>query len=265
MDFHTNVEGGVPASAPSLANLHSATGRTASPGMAQSPCATCTVRHLCLPGDLDDKSRRPLEALTIGRRRMRKGQKIFREGDGFQFIYAVRMGTVKTTVALHDGHEQVTSFHLPGDLVGFDGVADGSHPTTATALDNAEVCAIPYIQLMEACGDVKPLRYRVAQLMALQLVRDFRSLKLVAGRGSEQRVAGFLLQMSGWMKDRGYSAREFQLRMSRADIGSYLGTALETVSRTLSAFARRGFITVRHRRIELLQPQELLMHVDKGE
>ena len=230
---------------------------------AVDPCAACVARHLCLPGTLDEDCRRPLEGLTIGRRRVARGQTLYRAGDSFLFLYAVRLGTFKSGLTMQDGHDKVTAFHLTGDLLGFDGLADGTHPTTATALEAAEVCAIPYAQLMEACAQTQPLRQRVAQLMAIQLVRDYRSLKLVANCGSEKRVAGFLLEMAGSMRERGYSPREFLLRMSRADIGSYLGTTLETVSRCLSAFARLGLINVRSRNIELLRPLELLEYVNR--
>lgn len=222
-----------------------------------SPCDTCSVRRLCLPGNLDEAGRQALNGLMIGRHRLRKGQKLYREGDPFRFLYAVRFGTLKSGFVLSDGAEHVAAFQMPGDILGFGGMADGCHPTTATALESAEVCVIPYEQLMEACAASASLRQRVAQLMGAQLVREYRSTKLVAGRHAEDRVAGFLLQLSEWMQERGYSAREFQLRMSRADIGSYLGTSLETVSRTLSLFAREGYIKVRSRRIEIMQAEGL--------
>lgn len=223
----------------------------------QAPCASCPVRDLCLPGGLDERSRHALDALRIGRHRLRKGQKLYREGDRFLFVYAVRFGSFKTSFQLADGGEHVTGFQLAGDMMGFDGTAEGLHSTTATALETAEACAIPFALLGEACCDYPQLRNRVSQLTGMQLVREYRTTKLVAHRQTEERVAGFLLQMSQWMRERGYSRHAFQLRMSRADIGSYLGTTLETVSRCLSLFARQGFITVHSRHIELLDTEGL--------
>lgn len=220
-------------------------------------CDTCAVRHLCLPFGLERESKAILAKLLSGKRRLRKGQKLYRQGEPFEFLYAARFGSFKTVCRLSDGDEYVSAFHLPGDLMGFDGMADGQHPTTVVALENAEACAIPYEQLMEACARSSPLLKRVSRLMGMQLVREYRSSKMVSGRHAEERVAGFLLQLSEWMKERGYSPREFQLRMSRADIGSYLGTTLETVSRSLSLFAREGFITVHSRRIQLVDPERL--------
>lgn len=226
-------------------------------GLPAAPCQACGVQRLCLPGGLDDRSKPVLDGLLIGRRRLRKGQKLYRAGEPFLFLYAVRVGTFKAGLPLTDGGEHVSAFHLPGDIMGFDGVADGRHRTTATALEAAEACPIPFSQLMEACAGSTDLRKRVAQLMGAQLVREYRTTQLVARHLSEARVAGFLLLVSGWMHERGYSPREFHLRMSRAEIGSYLGTSLETVSRALSLFARRGFIRVQNRRIELVDEEGL--------
>lgn len=217
-----------------------------------APCGSCPVRHLCLPGALGPGHGRILDNLLIGRKRLRKGQKLYREGEPFHFLHAVRFGSLKSGFRLSDGSEHVNAFHLAGDVIGFDGLADGNHPTTATALENAETCAISYARLMEGCAESPELRDRVAQLMGVQLVREHRSAGLVARRHSEERVAAFLLELARWMRERGYSTREFHVRMSRADIGSYLGTSLETVSRCLSQFAREGFIKVRSRHIELV-------------
>lgn len=230
--------------------------RSAAPDTCDT-CDTCAVRNLCLPCGLDREGRAILAKLLSGRRRLRKGQKLYREGEPFQFLYAARFGSFKAICRLRDGGEYVSAFHFPGDLMGFDGMADGHHPTSVIALENAEACPIAYEQLMEACAHSSPLLKRVSRLMGMQLVREYRCSKMVSGRHAEERVAGFLLQLSEWMKERGYSAREFQLRMSRADIGSYLGTTLETVSRSLSLFAREGCITVDNRRIQLVDPERL--------
>ena len=229
----------------------------ARPSLPQAPCATCSVRHLCMPRGLTEPTMQVLDGLLIGRHRLRKGQKLYRQGDDFQFLYAVRFGTFKASFPQCDGSEHVTAFHLPGDIMGFDGMAQGMHPTTVTALEAAEACAIPFAPLMEACAESRELRLRVAQLMGAQLIREYRTSDLIARRRTEERVAGFLLQLAEWMRERGYSPREFQLRMSRADIGSYLGTTVETVSRSLSQFAREGLITVRSRRIALVRAETL--------
>jgi CRP/FNR family transcriptional regulator len=135
--------------------------------------------------------------------------------------------------------------------MGFDATVSNRHPTTATALEDAEACALPYSQLTDACAEERSLRMQMLRLAGAELVRDQRLLALIAHTHSEQRVAAFLLSLSQRMRERGFSPSDFLLRMTRAEIGSYLGTTLETVSRSLSAFARRGFITVRRRQIHL--------------
>lgn len=232
---------------------------------ARAPCHACTVNHLCLPKGLDAAQRESLDGLSIGRRRLRKGQKLYRQGDPFLFLYAVRFGTCKASFSLGDGGEHVSAFHLAGDLMGFDGLADNTYATTITALESCEVCALPYAQLVEACAASPALRQRLSQLMGAQLVREYLATKLVAHRHTEARVAGFLLQLSKWMQERGYSPREFRLRMSRADIGSYLGTTLETVSRCMSQFAREGHIRVHSRDVQLVNPEGLrVAYVDES-
>jgi CRP/FNR family transcriptional regulator len=213
-------------------------------------CRDCSARGRCLPAGMTDSQARCLSAITIGRRRVRKGQAVYREGDRFLYMYAVHFGTFKSAVMLNNGADHVTGFHLPGDVMGFDATVSSRHPTTATALEDAEVCVLPYSQLTDASGE-RSLRMQVMRMVGAELVRDHRLLALIANTHSEQRVAAFLLSLSQRMRERGFSPRDFLLRMTRAEIGSYLGTTLETVSRSLSAFARRGFITVRRRQIHL--------------
>jgi CRP/FNR family transcriptional regulator, anaerobic regulatory protein len=220
-------------------------------------CLGCSARARCLPAGLTEKEARCLCHITIGRRRVRKGQAVYRERDRFLFMYAVRFGSFKSTIILNDGSDQVAAFHLPGDIMGFDATVSGRHPTTARALEDAEVCVLPYSQLTDACSAESGLHTQMLRMAGAEIVRDQRLLALMGRTHSEQRVAAFLLSLSMRMRERGFSPSEFLLRMTRAEIGSYLGTTLETVSRSLSAFARRGYITVRRRQIHLLDPEGL--------
>lgn len=254
MDF-TTTPAESPRTIPIVADF--AVRSAAPPAPASHQCLACSARHRCLPAGMTDREAACLTGMTIARRRVRKGQAIFRQGDRFLFLYAVRFGTFKSTMMLHSGGDQVTAFHLPGDVMGFDGTDSGRHPTTATALEDGEVCVLPYSQLTDACADVRALRVHVMGMAGAELVRDQRLLALIANTHSEQRVAAFLLGLSQRMRERGFSPSDFLLRMTRAEIGSYLGTTLETVSRSLSAFARRGFITVRRRQIHLVDIDSL--------
>lgn len=228
--------------------------RSTAPGL-PSGCAVCAVRGLCLPSWTDSDG--ALQRLQIGHRKIRKGQAVYREGDRFLFMYAVRVGTFKSTAAFKVGRDQVVAFHLPGELFGFDGLADGRHPTTTVAIEDAQVCAVSYAELNQAAALDGAVRQQIFSLISSELVRERKLLSLVAATHAEERVAAFLLNLANRLERRGYSAREFQLRMTREEIGGYLGMTLETVSRTLSAFARKGYVSVLRRRIEILDPQGL--------
>jgi CRP/FNR family transcriptional regulator len=220
-------------------------------------CASCPVRRFCLPSWSLPEEGSALDAMVISRRRVRRGQTLFHQGDRFTYLYAVRYGTLKSSAHLRDGREQVMAFHLPGEIFGFDGLADGSHPTTARALEDAEVCVLPYAELNEAAGASRHVRQHMASAISAQLIEERKVVALIANTLSQERVAAFLCALAGRMRDRGYSSREFQLRMTREEIGSYLGITLETVSRCLAALAREGLLRVRRRHIEVLDSDGL--------
>ena len=232
--------------------------RAARAASSQAPCAACHLRDQCvavLAGDGAPLSTR----LLIGRRRLRKGELLFREGQDCAYVYAVRVGTLKTAFTLEDGHEQVTAFAFAGELVGFEGIATGRHATFAVALEDSEVCAIPYAELMRlpptANGPAPAARF--AQAAAMELVREQAAKAVASLRQADPRVAAFLLALAARMRERGFSGTEFELRMSRAEIGSYLGLTMESVSRALSTFAARGWITVSKRSIHILSTDAL--------
>lgn len=240
---------------PAHLNLPDERAPTLAPGHAA--CATCMVRHVCLPSWTEPGTRTTLDRTPIARRRLRKGQSVFREGERCEFIFAVRYGSFKSVTCLRDGREQVMSFHLPGELFGFDGLATGMHPTSARAIEDAEVCVLPYAELSEAAGESPSVLHHLTSTLSAELVRERHLASLIAATRSEERVAAFLLNLSQRLQARGYSASAFQLRMTREEIGSYLGATLETVSRCLSSLARQGFVTVRRRQIEILDPEGL--------
>jgi CRP/FNR family transcriptional regulator len=195
--------------------------------------------------------------MMFGRRKVATGETLYREGEKFMFIYAVRSGTFKSSLVLADGREQVSGFHLAGELLGLDGVAGGKHASTATALEDTEVCAIPYAHLNELAGGSPSLQMAVAKLMSREIVREHGLMLLLGSMSAEERLATFLLNLSQRLKARGYSPREFHLRMSRAEIGSYLGMKLETVSRTFSAFQQQGLLEVERKHIRILDLDSL--------
>jgi CRP/FNR family transcriptional regulator len=188
---------------------------------------------------------------------VKAGQVLYRAGEPFQTIYAVRSGTFKSSLTVADGREQVSGFSMAGELMGLDGLAQGRHASTATALEDAEICAIPYDHLMELSAGSSELQRVVAQLMSREIVREHSLMLLLGSMNAEERLASFLLNISQRMKARGWSPCEFHLRMSRAEIGSYLGMKLETVSRTFSAFQQQRLLEVDKKHVRILDADGL--------
>jgi CRP/FNR family transcriptional regulator len=215
-------------------------------------CSTCHLRDLCLPCGLSGTDTERLDELMFARRKVVAGQALYNQGDKFQFIYAVRSGTFKSSLMLPDGREQVSGFHMAGELLGLDGVASGAHASGATALEDTEVCAIPYAHLNDLAAQSPSLQLIVARLMSREIVREHSLMMLLGSMNAEERLAAFLLNLSQRLKARGWSARDFHLRMSRAEIGSYLGMKLETVSRTFSAFVQQRLLEVDKRHIRIV-------------
>lgn len=217
----------------------------------QTHCSSCHLRDLCLPCGMTGGDVERLDSLMFGRRRVMAGHTLYREGDGFQFIYAVRSGTFKSSLMLSDGREQVSGFYMAGELMGLDGVAQGAHASSTTALEDTEVCAIPYAHFASVAASSSGMQHVVSRLMSREIVREHSLMVLLGSMNAEERLAAFLLNLSQRLKARGYSASEFHLRMSRAEIGSYLGMTLETVSRTFSAFQQQRLLEVDKRHIRI--------------
>jgi CRP/FNR family transcriptional regulator, anaerobic regulatory protein len=232
------------------------------PATLTTACSSCHLKELCLPCGMSGPTVDRLDGLRFARRRVKAGQPLYRAGDAFQFIYAVRSGTFRSSLAAADGREQVSGFSIAGELLGLDGLAQGRHASTATALEDAEICAIPYDHLMELSTGSPDLQKAVGRLMSREIVREHGLMLLLGSMNAEERLAAFLLNVSQRMKARGWSPSEFHLRMSRAEIGSYLGMKLETVSRTFSAFVQQGLLEVDKRHIRILDLERLARTVE---
>lgn len=228
----------------------------------KAPCSACHLRALCLPGGLTDSAVDLMDSLGLIRRRLKAGQTLYRAGDALRYLYAVRSGTFKSSLTLADGREQVSGFHLAGEMVGLDAVAYSRHASNAVALEDSDICAIPYAALMDRPGDSSGLQQALARLMSREIVRAQGLLMLLGSMSADERLAAFLLNLSLRLKALGYSPSEFHLRMSRAEIGSYLGLKLETVSRSFSAFAQRGLLEVDKRHIRIVNPQRLMAAIE---
>ena len=217
----------------------------------KTQCTSCHLRDLCLPCGMTGDEMGDLDSLNFGRRKVEAGQNLYLEGDGFSTIHAVRSGTFKTSLMLADGREQVAGFYMAGELMGLDGIASGRHASSAIALEDAEVCAIPYAHLTQVAIRSAGLQQAVTRLMSREIVREHSLMMLLGSMNAEERLAALLLNLSQRLKARGYSASEFHLRMSRAEIGSYLGLKLETVSRTFSAFQQQRLLEVDKKHVRI--------------
>lgn len=199
----------------------------------------------------DDDFRR-LDAMMGTSQVVRRGETLFRIGDPFHNLYAVRSGSIKTIVVHRDGGEQVTGLYLPGDPLGLDGVSDDHHATEAVALEDSSVCVFPFGQFESLCHDVRPMQQHFHRMLGVALVRHSNLLLMLGTMSAEQRVAAFLLNLSERFRVRGYSPTSFSLRMTREEMGSYLGIKLETVSRMFSKFQKHGWLETNGKAVHLI-------------
>jgi len=220
-------------------------------------CSNCNLRELCLPIGMPLSELEKVEQLVASRRKIRRGERLFRAGDKFESLYAVRLGFLKSSVSATDGREQVTGFHMAGELVGLDGISTQEHSCDVVALEDTEVCVIPYERLEDVATAVPALSTHLHKVMSREIVREHGVMLLLGSMHAVERLAAFLLNLSQRFEARGYSRSEFVLRMTRAEIGSFLGLKLETVSRLFSRFAQEGLIAVSQKRIRIVDPAGL--------
>ncbi|GBE11244.1 transcriptional activator protein Anr [bacterium BMS3Bbin12] len=222
-------------------------------------CRACSLAQLCLPvgASRDDIER--LDAIIKRRRPLRRGEHLYRTGDRFHSVYLVRSGSIKSCVPTDRGQEQVTGFHLPGELVGLDAIHVEEHHCGAVALETTSMCEVPFPQLESLAGQVPGLQRQMHRLMSREVLRDHEHLLMLGKRNAEERLVTFLITLSNRFHERGYSAVEFRLSMSRGDIGNYLGLAVETVSRLFTRLQGQGCISVDRKLVQLREPERLRM------
>ncbi|MGB8435817.1 MAG: fumarate/nitrate reduction transcriptional regulator Fnr [Burkholderiales bacterium] len=218
----------------------------------KTACSNCSLREICLPMGLSEEEVDLLDTLVYTRKRVKRGENIYHAGDDFASLYAIRSGFFKSNVILEDGRDQVTGFHMPGEIMGMDGISTDRHACNGTALEDGEVCVIPFAQLEEIAHQVRSLQHQFHKVMSREIVRDQGVMLLLGSMRAEERLAAFLLNLSQRFVARGYSPSEFHLRMTREEIGSYLGLKLETVSRIFSKFQSEGLISVQQKHIRIL-------------
>ncbi|MDM0036694.1 fumarate/nitrate reduction transcriptional regulator Fnr [Variovorax sp. J22P271] len=220
-------------------------------------CSNCNLRELCMPVGLAPGELQRIDDLVATRRKVKRRETLFRNGEPFTSLYAIRTGVFKTRVTSEDGRDQVTGFQMAGEIIGLDGIVNDQHTCDAVALEDSEVCVMPFERIEELSREVTALQRHVHQIMSREIVREHGVMLLLGSMRAEERLAAFLLNLVQRLHARGFSRSELVLRMTREEIGSYLGLKLETVSRTLSKFAADGMVEVEQRNVRILDPEAL--------
>jgi CRP/FNR family transcriptional regulator len=210
-----------------------------------------------MPVGFDQKDMHKLDEIVTVRKKIKQGDLLFENGEIFTSLYAIRTGFFKTSVASEDGREQVTGFQMAGEIIGLDGIVNDRHTCNALALEDAEVCVMPFDHIEDLSREFPALQKHVHKIMSREIVREHGMMMLLGNMSAEERLANFLVNLVQRLFARGQSQSEFILRMSREEIGSYLGLKLETVSRTFSKYCEEGIIEVKQKHIKILKTDSL--------
>lgn len=210
-----------------------------------------------MPVGLSAQDMTRIDEVVATRRKVPRGENLFRNGDRFSALYAIRTGFFKTCVSSEDGRDQVTGFQMAGEIIGLDGIVSDHHTCDAVALEDAEVCVMPFDRVEELSREIKSLQHHVHKVMSREIVREHGVMLLLGSMRAEERLAAFLLNLVQRLHARGFSQSELVLRMTREEIGSFLGLKLETVSRTFSKFVDEGIVEVKQRYVRILDTNAL--------
>ena len=220
-------------------------------------CSNCNLRSICMPVGMGVGERRRLDTLVKVRRKVAKGQTLFNAGLQFRSVFAVRSGVFKTILLHEDGREQVTGFHMSGDMIGMDGIVEDNHQCDAVALEDAEVCEIPFAQMGKIAHEIPLMQHHLHRIMSREIVRESMVMLLLGHAQADERLAAFFVNLGQRMHARGFSGTRMVLRMTRQELGSYLALTVETVSRTLTKFSRAGVLSVGGRDVHILDGNAL--------
>ncbi len=214
-------------------------------------CDVCNVASIILPECPTEEEIRLFEDMLTHCYPVHRGEYLFHAGDTFKSLYAIKSGSIKAYTRKEAGNDQITGFYLSGELIGLDAIEDAVHHCTAKALETSAVCEIPFDRLEDLSSSIPNLQRRLYRLFSKEIHQDTNLLTLLGSKNAEERLAGFLLDFSDRFKKRGFSSTDFYLSMSRNDIGSYLGLAVETVSRLFTRFHDEGILQVERKHVQL--------------
>jgi len=223
----------------------------------EAHCKDCSLSGMCLPLALKTDELDTLDEIVKRGRPLKKGEMLFRQGEPFSSIYALRSGAIKTFSLSDAGEEQITGFHLASEMIGLSGMDDQQYPVSAMALETTSVCEIPFERLDDLTAVMPQLRKQVMRLMSREIREDQQMMLLLSKKTADERIATLLINLSARFRARGYSAKSFRLAMSRNEIGNYLGLAVETVSRVFTRFQQQGLIAAEGKQINILEHTEL--------
>ncbi len=232
------------------------------PNSIKVACSNCNLRELCMPLGLNDDEMKRIDEVVATRRKIARGETLFRNGEKFNALYAIRTGFFKTCISSEDGRDQVTGFQMAGEIIGLDGIVSDQHTCDAVALEDAEVCVMTIDRIEELSREINALQRHVHKIMSREIVREHGVMLLLGSMRAEERLAAFLLNLVQRLHARGFSQSELVLRMTREEIGSYLGLKLETVSRTFSKFVEDGIVEVKQRHVRILNTDALKLLVN---
>lgn len=235
----------------SVADSFASTPQTMEPVSHEVSCSNCGVYQLCAPLGLGGADMSLLERVVRRKQTYRRGEVLFRSGQRFDYLYAIRSGSVKTFLATEDGRVQITGLQVPGELLGLSAIGPMSYTCEAIALEATSVCKVAVELLDEVAAQIPAIHQQLLRIMSHQIVHDEELMLLLGKRSADERLAAFLLGLSRRFAKRNFSPTRFNLSMSRGDIGNYLGLAEETVCRLLARFQVQGIIAVRRRQVEL--------------
>jgi CRP/FNR family transcriptional regulator len=217
----------------------------------KATCSNCSLHELCLPRGLKIADLEKLEHVVKGSRPIEKGKHIFRAEDPFESIYAVRTGSVKVYIINESGEEQIIGFYFPGEIIGFDAIEHHKHTCSAVTLETTTYCAMPYGKMSDICKEIPEFQNQMFRLLSREISNENQLLLTINKRSAEERIATFLISLSSRFRNLGYSAKEYNLPMSRQEIGNYLGLTIETVSRLFTKFQRNGLVKIDRKSISL--------------
>ncbi|PAU89109.1 transcriptional regulator FNR [Pseudomonas sp. WN033] len=223
----------------------------------EAHCKDCSLAAMCLPLSLQSEEMDMLDSIVKRGRPLKKGEMLFRQGDAFSSIYALRSGAIKTFSLSDSGEEQITGFHLASELIGLSGMDSERYPVSAVALETTSICEIPFSRLDDLTASMPLLRKQVMRLMSREIRDDQQMMLLLSKKTADERIATLLINLSARFRARGYSAKSFRLAMSRNEIGNYLGLAVETVSRVFTRFQQQGLIAADGKQIDILDHTQL--------